>query len=204
MGLFDSFLNGDKRLSDLNRYVGDFRIEEVRDSRGRIRKKAVYTGVWTVMRDTGPGTRARLWAALAMSALLAVTYARMLLLTHGSSAQLAVMIPLLAGLFPILYLLMGAVSLPFRGGPMRRDQYMHSFIRVSRSAAAVGALTLLAVIASLVIRALQKDGLFLREDRLFLVLCGIVIALAAGIVVRLRSIELTEKDNGAYAAGPIP
>ncbi len=203
MGLFDIFSEKGKSFSDLKRYIGDFKTVEVRDSRGNLRKKAVYTGVWTVLRDERPSARIKLWAALGMAVALIVIYFRIMLLTHAGSGQMGVMLPLLAGLFPGLYLMMGALSLPFRGKPMRRDQYMHSFIRASRSAVAVAAFVFAGFAASMVYRIIRSDWLFLPEDWVFLAGCALILALCGGIVIVLRSVDLAEKENAAYESKPL-
>ncbi len=201
MGLFDSMLSKGRRFSDPGKYVDDFRIEEHTDEKGRIRREAVYTGLWTVLRDRGTAVRARLWISLAGAVLIAVLHVLMLLIPHGAAGDYLVMIPVLAALFPELHLQMGCLSLPFRGRPMRRDQYMHSFIRASRSAVAVGILMLSAAAASLIRRAVQADWLFFPGDRFFLSGCAAVTALCAAVLILLRGIDLTERENAAFPAG---
>ena len=200
MGLFDIFLSKDGKFSDLKRYVGDFEVVEVRDKNGKTRKKARYTGVWTVPRDGSPATRAKLFAAAAMAFLLIAIYFWLLLLTHAGSGSLLVMLPLLAGLFPGLYLIFGVLSLPFTGRPMRHDQYMHSFIRASRSATAIAVFVLAGLIMSFIDRAIRGDWLFLPEDFRFIAGCVIILLLSLGLVLILRGIDLTEKENDAFEA----
>ena len=203
MGLFDSFLGKGKAFGDPGRYAGDFDIVEIPDKRGRPRKRAVYRGAWTVLRDPSSATKGRLWAALAMSAALACVQVRTLLIRHASAGRLLVMFPLLAGLFPGLYLLMGAFELPLRGRPMRRDQYMHSFIRMSRSAVAIGALTLTGLLASLAERIARGDWLFLAGDWQFMACCAAIAALCAAIILLLRSVDLGERENAAFESRPL-
>ena len=198
MGLFDNPVEKGKSFSDLKKYVNDFEIVEVKDKKGRLRKRAVYKGTWTVIQSPMSTVKFKLWGALAMAVAVAAVYMRMMLLTHLASGQLLVMAPFLLGLFPALYMLMGALSRPFRGKPMRRDQYMHSFIRVSRSAAAVIVCAAIGFVASLIYRAVVGNWLFLPEDRLFVGLCLVIMVLSAGAITLLRSIDLTERPNEAY------
>ena len=202
MGLFDSLVGKGRGLSDLNRYVDDYKLVEEKDAKGRVRKKAVYVGTWTVLRQPA-AARLRLFLSLGLALALAAAYVRVLLLTHAASGSLPVMLPLLAGLFPLLYLLMGCLSLPFGLKPMRRDQYMHSFIRASRSAAAVGILALAGVIASIIYRAVHGDWMFLREDILFLTLCLLVAGLSGAVIGLLRGVDLAERENASYKNRPL-
>ena len=52
MAFFGNLFGSGKTFSDRMRYVDDFKTEEYRDARGKVRRRAVYTGVWTVE----PGT----------------------------------------------------------------------------------------------------------------------------------------------------
>ena len=200
MGLYTQNTQGGlmKFFTEPGKYVKDFKIEETTDEKGRVRRKAVYTGAWIVPRNPGSAVQAKLWAVLALAVLLAAMYVRAVLLTHLTSNRLEVMIPLLLGLFPLLYLLMGALSLPFRGKPMRRDQYMHSFIRVSRSCVAVSVFALLALLITMILRAVWGDWSFFPEDWKYTALSVLVLLPAGGMVLLLRGIETTEKDNSFY------
>ena len=194
MGLFDSFTEKGRSFSDLRKYIEDFEIvEEVQN--GKLKKTAKYKGTWTILKKVSSGTFCKLWAVLALSAGLTALYIRTLLLTHLTSGRMTVMIPLLAGLFPLLYLMMGALALPFRGKPMRRDQYMHSFIRVSRSSVAVIACTALAQLATLIHRLIGHDWQYFPEDRAFTGYCLAIMIAAVANIFLLRSVELTEKEN---------
>ena len=199
MGLFSDLTGVGKGnpFSNRTRYVNDFKVVEEPDKKGRLRKKAVYIGTWTLPRDEKQGKRT-CWAALVLALISAVLYFRGLLLTHFGSGKLLVMLPLMLGMFPLLYLLMGATELPYRGRPMRHDQYMHSFIRMSRSAVAVTVFDLVGVIALFVLRAVEGDWLFLPEDWGFLALTLIPAILLVLIVILLRRVDLMERENGAY------
>ena len=201
MGLFAQNTQGGlmRYFTDPGKYVKDFRIEETTDSKGRVRKNAVYIGPWTDLRDRETSAKPKLWITLILSVILATAYVRMLLLTHLMGSRLEVMIPLLLGLFPVLYLLMGALSLPFRGKPMRRDQYMHSFIRVSRSCAAIAVFCLLGLVITLILRAVWGDWSFFPEDWVFIACCAVLPLLCVAIIFLVRSINVTEKENAAFS-----
>ena len=198
MGLFDSFLGKERSFSDLKKYVDDFEITEEKDARGRIRETAKYKGQWTVLRETTASVMSRIWMTAGLAALLLAAYIRMLLLTHMASGELLVMLPLLAGLFPALYLGMVVFSLPFRGKPMRRDQYMHGFIRVFRSCVAITVFVLIGQLAVLIFRAVRGDWLYMREDWLFTGLGCLILVFALSIIGLLRSVDLTERPNSFY------
>ena len=196
MRLFGSAPGKEREFSDLRKYVNDFEITETTDQNGKKKKTVIYKGTWTILKEASSRTFCKLWAALALSAGLAAMYIRMMLITHLTSGQFTAMIPLLAGLFPVMYLMMGAAALPFRGKPMRRDQYMHSFIRVSRSCVAVIVCVVLAQIASLIFRISGQDWNYFREDWLFTGYSLAVIIAAAGTIFLLRSVDVIEKENG--------
>ena len=196
MGLLNIFSGKERNFSDLQKYVEDFEIVE-ENRNGKLKKTVKYKGTWTILEEVSSGTFCKLWGALALSAGIAAAYVRALLLTHLTSSQLTVMIPLLAGLFPLLYMVMGALALPFRGKPMRRDQYMHSFIRVFRSAAAVIVCLALTLLATLVFRLTGNNWQYFPEDWWFTGLCLGAAAAAAGLIFLLQSVELAERENTA-------
>ena len=118
----------------------------------------------------------------------------------GNPAYKTAWIILILG-FPVLgltlYLLFGAFSLPFKERAMRQDQYMHSFIRMSRSSVAVAVCAVMALILSFIYRATKGNWQFFTEDILFLILLCAVAALALGIIFLLRSIDFAELPNDA-------
>ena len=195
MKLFGSAPGKEREFSDLRKYVNDFEITETTDQNGKKKKTVIYKGTWTILKEVSSRTFCKLWAALVLSVGLTVMYIRIMLITHLTSGQFTVMIPLLAGLFPVLYLMMGALALPFRGKPMRRDQYMHSFIRASRSCVAVIVCVILAQIASLIFRISGQNWEYFREDWLFTGFSLAVILAAVGTIFLLRSVDLIEKEN---------
>ncbi len=200
MGLFDN-LNGTGKgfqLSDSLKYVDDFKTELVEDENGKVRKKTTYIGTWTELREPGGKTLAKLIGSAVLAAAIGVLLMATLLLNHASSASLLVMLPLAAALFPSLYLLMGAASLPYRQKPMRRDQYMHGFVRMQRSSVAVIIFTVVATICSFVYRIFRSDWLFLTEDGTFLVQLAFVIVCSVGVLWMLGTIEVAEKPNSAH------
>ncbi len=199
MALNDQKSGNRKGFFDTLRYVEDFKTEEVKDAKGRIRKVTTYIGTWNAFRETGNGTLLKLIGSALLAAAAAVSAMLILLKPHGFGNELVVMIPFMVLLLPMLYLLMGAISLPYRRKPMRRDQYMHGMIRMQRSAVAVIAFAAVGVLSSLVFRIIRGDWLFLKEDKLFLLYAALIILCAAGILALLGSIELSELPNGAYS-----
>ena len=195
MGLFGSFSDTKSKFSDLRKYVDDYEIVEEQMSNGKLKKTVRYKGTWTILREVSSGTFFKLWLTVLMAFALIGVYVYTLTLTHTTSGLYTVMVPLMAGLFPCLYLAMGVLALPFRGKPMRRDQYMHSFIRISRSCTAILIIAFLAELITLIYRMIENDWLYLPADWRFTVSGIILIAAAVAIILILRSIEITEKEN---------
>ena len=195
MGLFGSFSDTKSKFSDLRKYVDDYEIVEEQMSNGKLKKTVRYKGTWTILREVSSGTFFKLWLTVLMAFALIGVYVYTLTLTHTTSGLYTVMVPLMAGLFPCLYLAMGVLALPFRGKPMRRDQYMHSFIRISRSCTAILIIAFLAELITLIYRMIENDWLYLPADWRFTVSGIILIAAAVAIILILRSIEITEREN---------
>ena len=195
MGLFGSFSDTKSKFSDLRKYVDDYEIVEEQMPNGKLKKTVRYKGTWTILREVSSGTFFKLWLTVLMAFALIGVYVYTLTLTHTTSGLYTVMVPLMAGLFPCLYLAMGVLALPFRGKPMRRDQYMHSFIRISRSCTAILIFAFLAELITLIYRMIENDWLYLPADWRFTVSGIILIAASVAIILILRSIEITEREN---------
>ena len=194
---FDGGRKAKMAFSDLGKYAEDFRIVEVTDQKGRLRRKTAYTGIWFVLRNRERDGW-KLWAALVCALMLFAAHIWLLMTTHMASNELIVMIPLLVSLFPELYLLMGTFALPFRRKPQRRDQYMHSFVRIYRSVAAVSVCTGFAFLVSLVLRIIRSDWQFLSGDWVFSVLCLVILLLTFCLVFLLRSVPVDERENSLF------
>ena len=185
-------------FSDSLRYVDDFVTELVEDDKGRTRKKTTYIGTWQVLREPGAKTLWMLIGAAAMSLASAGCVMTALLLPHAGAGDYPVMVPHLISLFPFLYQLMGAASLPYRQKPMRRDQYMHGFIRMQRSAVAILAMTAVGMLAAPVLRLIRSDWLFLKGDVFYFVLTAAALLFEGGVLWILGRIETAERPNGFY------
>lgn len=194
MGLFSNPLEQKDKFSDTRKYIDDFNMVEETDARGRIHRRAVYRGTWYVLQ--GSAAKLRVWAALGLSVMILAAYGWMLY--SARLRNLLVGLPVLVGLFPCLYLAMGAFSLPFRGRPMRRDQYMHSVIRMSRSSVAIMVCAGLGLAVCLILRIVNADWLFQQSDWLLLALLSADTVLPAALLVLLRNIDITERENAAY------
>lgn len=203
MSLLGNLLDGSKRISDTLNYVDDYKTELVEDEKGRMRKKTTYVGIWYFVDDEPRAARVKLIVSAALCVLAAALCVLPLFIKGVERGWLLAALPKLLALFPLLYLLMGAASLPFSLKPMHRDRYMHSFVRILRSGAAVGVMTLVSFGAKLVYRMVNADWMFMGKDVLELV-CGLgaIAALTAAILL-LRSVGVEEKPNSAYDEGEI-
>ncbi len=191
-----------KGLTDTFRYVDDFKTELVTDASGKTRKKTTYIGIWYVLRETGSQTVGMLIGAAALAVCTAVLGGFVLLTNHAGSGSYWVLIPHGAALFPALYLLMGAASLPYRQKPMRRDQYMHGFVRMQRSSVAVLAITAVGMIASVVVRAIAGDWMFLSGDIRYYAEGAAMLLACGAILFLLGRIDLAEYPNSYWKEEP--
>ncbi len=198
MGLFTDKSGKWIGFTDRMKYVEDFRTELIEKENGKIVKKVTYLGEWTVLNDTGARTLWKLISAAVSAVLTGGFLAWGLLTTHASSGSFLVVIPLVMALFPALYLLFGAASLPYRRNPMRRDQVMHGITRMQRSSVAVIVFAGAAILMSILYRIINKDWAFFKEDWLFLVRIAAAIICCIGILVLLGSIETRQKPNDAF------
>ena len=181
-------------FTDTLRYVDDFKTELVTEN-GRTRKKTTYIGVWEVLREPGRGTLIRIIGSAVLAAIAAAAGIGVLLVPHGAAGSYFVLVPHLGCLFPLLYLAMGAFSLPYRQKPMRRDQYMHGPVRMQRSSIAVLAFTIVGAAASGIVRWIAQDGLILTGDVLYYAGCLAIALACGGILLLIGGIDIAEYPN---------
>ena len=138
---------------------------------------------------------------LILSAVCGVILAGLLvwsqIFNHSSAWAVYVAVPQAVALFPLLYLLMGLMSLPYDLKPMERPGYMHGIIRVCRSLVAVMVLCGISLIGDFIYRAVAKDWLYLQEDIWYLVILAGILVLGGVILFLLYSIEIAERANHA-------
>lgn len=203
MGLLGNLMNGEKRISDSLNYINDYKTEIVEDEKGKTRKRLRYVGVWYYIDDEERPAKVKLILSAALCAAAAVCLALSLGGGCIKRGWLLAAVPRLLALLPGLYLLMGAFTLPFRLKPMHRDKYMHSFVRILRSSAAMMIMQGVSLIAKLVYRIVLADWMFLGEDWIGLVSCVVMIACCLGALLLLKSVGIEEKPNSAYDEGLI-
>ena len=203
MGFFDNLFGKGKSFSDSLKYVDDYKTELVKGERGRTRKKTTYIGTWFCIREGERDARAKMIASALLGAAAAACLVGLLLTDHAGSGWLPVSIPKALALFPMLYLMMGVLSLPFSQKPMHRDRYMHSFIRASRSAAAVLVLEGVSLLMSVLFRFIYKDALFLKGDWHYLAFNAASFLCAALVLRLLYTVAIAELPNAAYDEGEV-
>lgn len=203
MGLFSGLPSDGGGIIDRRKYAGDFKTVEITDGKGRPRMRALYTGEWVVLREPVRAQQYKIWAALGLILALAAVYIRLMLLIRPGSGRYQVMAPLLLGLFPLMYMVMGAFDLPLTGKPMRRDQYMHGIIRGCRSGTAIAVCSAVSLTAEVITRAVGGDWAFRPGDVRFLVMTAVLLPMAVGTVLLLRWVDITRRENAFYEAKPL-
>ena len=198
MGIFPTASDKGFGFTDRLKYVDDYRTEEVTDEKGRTRKKAVYIGPWIFIKGDKKVNRTKIIGTFALCVLACAGLILLQLPNYSGSGWLPVSIPKAVALFPMLYMMMGAFALPFKLDPMHRDRYYHSFIRISRSAVAVLAMTGVSFIAGFVFRIIESDWLFLKSEWLVIGAFAVEFALLAAILIILYSVDVEEKPNSEW------
>ena len=127
------------------RYTGDYQVVAALGPNGRRGKQLIYLGQWIrPVNEAGEYKTIVLWLRI-LTAVAAVA-AVCAMWIHPADMTHRWYVPILvAGLFPLLYQAMGAMTLPAEPSYMERQQYDKSFVRVGHSAAF--ALTLVCISA---------------------------------------------------------
>ena len=180
-------------MPDPLKYAKQYRVEEIRDEKGRTRTKLVYLGEWAQ-------PEGKILPRLVASGGLAVVSCAALLLlqglSHGSYHCWYVRVPQLLALFPGLYLLLGLMDLPWKGKPQPWDRYQRGILRCCRSGTAVGVLALLSLIPGEGLWWILSSGsVWSSGDTLHLLFVLLSGGCAVGVMLLLRSIDIRRLEN---------
>lgn len=180
--------------------MNDYTVQIQLDTRGREKQVPVYTGPYLrALHSDAFYRRFRILAAVSMGLILA---SALILLSVDRYAVypnegLYALIPLIIGLFPFVYLLMGFFRLPGSNGRIQRDTYVRSVLRIRRSSAAIAIAAALSVVLWIIfLFVIHFQGLSwwdaLFAGALLTVLCsGLLIFLES----RKFSYELEETET---------
>ncbi|MBR5713685.1 MAG: hypothetical protein IKX58_02695 [Clostridia bacterium] len=200
MALFDNKSGSVFKFSDTLKYVDDYKIEEVENSKGRKRKVARYIGPWVVITTEKKAALTRMIIAAVLGVIAAVCHIWTLMMgSHFGSDNYLIMGPRVFALFPVFYLLMGIIDLPYRMKPMHRDREAHSFIRISRSGVAVMIMTGLSLITGLIYRFIESFMIFIGIDWMYIALSVITIVCLFVMLRLIYNIDREEKPNSYYS-----
>lgn len=199
MSLFMRPAGGRRIFGNTLDYIDDYRTELYTDSKGRTRERLIYTGAWYKLW----GNRKSNLLLMLSAALACVLFTAGLVLLQFSDSYVCVCwfvaLPQAAALFPCLYALFGICELPYSCKPMKRDRYMHSVIRVCRSASAVGVIEAFVLIAGFVFRLVDSLWFFREPDILYIVHTVSVILLCGAAVFLLQKLEISSSPNSSYS-----
>ncbi len=182
-----------------HKYTADYELITVKDKKGRDVKEARYIGSYFHVKGSPGAIRTKLFLTLACGIILTALLVFIQLDTHVTAWTAYVAVPQTVALFPLLYLLMGLTSLPYKLKPMERPFYMHGIIRICRCAVAILVLCGVSFAGDFIYRAFTKDWFFRPEDIRYLIILGGILLLAVAILVLLNSIEITERHNPAVS-----
>ena len=182
------------KKKDHVKYINDYETELVEDAKGRYRKRVKYIGPYIHFNESLKTLRIKFIIADMFAILTALLLVGANRVPHTTGGWLFTMLPLLAALFPGLYLIMGVFSLPMNGKPMQRDRYMHSMIRAFRSSAAIIVFMIVVLISGLVYRLLMSDWEFLKGDIIFMICVIMAAFLSAGLILVLRLVNIDERE----------
>ncbi len=189
------FFNGEFfKLKDSLKYVNDYKTELYEDEKGKTREKITYVGPMIKFMDSQKSVRLKFAAVSLLSVLSLATAGAAVSMSHTTAWWPFVSMPTAIGLIPLLYLFLGVCSLQFNCQPMKRDRYMHSIIRIYRSAPAVFLFMLAALIAEFIYRAVYDDWIFLKNDISFLIMLILTCVFMVLIIVVLRNVNIDERE----------
>ena len=180
----------------VTKFTDDYTIEYYTDAKGREKERAVYIGPHIPIRDELKSLRLKLTGILVLGLLTVALILICHLLNHTTAWWFGTVIPLGAALFPAMFILFSLPNLPFNGGPMQRDGYMHGIIRLFNCFGAITAIMVVELIFEIIYRVTKSDWIFVSGDIIFLILVVLTIVASIAAIVILRSIDTDETELG--------
>ena len=195
-----------KKKSRRYRYTDDYRTVSYVDEKGKKRHDFIYTGKWFCVLNDAEEYRRIVWTVRAASFFsLAAAIAAMMILP-GPANDKWFLVALAVSLFPLSYMVMGAVMLPGDLQPMESARYHRGVLRVRQSASFSLAVFAAAAAGLLVYWILAVAGRydnaapFSFRDAVF----AVCLILAAGscflIRGRMKRIRIEERENCEVSA----
>ena len=180
--------------------INDYTIRVQLDARGRERQVPVYIGPYFCPLHTDEDyKRFRLSVIIGSVLILAASF--VLLFFDGYAVYpheaLYTLIPLILGLFPFAYMVMGFARMPRANGKMQRDVYARSVRRIFRSSIAIAVCAAASIVLFLVFLFTVKGVVLTWWDALFV--AAILIVLGSGLVVYLLARKLSYESEGGEA-----
>ena len=119
------------------RFVEDYEVRHVPDKNGKLKKKVIYIGQWVQVLEDAEIYRKLVWRIRLFSLIAVVGLLPAIGLDHAASRCVYVILPLVAGLFPLVYLLMGLFEIKATALRLEKRRYEEGIVRVKRSGMAV-------------------------------------------------------------------
>lgn len=186
--------NGAKR--GVAKFTDDYVIEDYTDAKGREKERAVYVGPRIPIREDIKSLRLKLAGVLVLAFITVALILCCHLINHTTAWWFGTVIPLGAALFPAMFLLFSLPNLPFKGGAMQRDGYMHGIIRLFNCFGAIAVIMAVELVFEIIYRFTKNDWLFVSGDVAFVVLVVLTILISIAAIVILRSIDVDETELG--------
>ena len=196
MALFSGSGEKKERKKSVAKFADDYTLEYYTDAKGREKQRAVYIGPRIPIRDELKPLRLKLAGVLVLALVTVALVLTCHMLNHTTAWWFGTVIPLAVALFPSLFLLFALPNLPFNGGPMQRDAYMHGLIRLFNCFGALTAIMAVEIVFEIIYRVIYSDWIFLKDDIVFLAV--VVLTIVSGIVAIsiLRTIDTDETELG--------
>ena len=174
------------------KYLDDYRVEQVTDTKGRVRSEAVYVGGdYYLLPQVIKGDRrlifclsVLIWPAL-IGAMVPITRA---------AGIMYVMLPFIFSMFPMFFVTGAAFSLLREEEVMRRESAEKIARRLPPCSFAVMALSGAAFLGVVITAVISWNG-FVAWDILFTALCAAICAASAFMFIKCRKIKAVRKSN---------
>lgn len=172
------------------KYVGDYRLENVPDRRGKLKTVPVYRGPLFRFKAENGVVKAAKRRLLLLTALVTAALLATMLLRAECLTRIYIVMPLVLSILPAVLLWMGVYNLFTAGESVRRDQSERIYNRFAGWSVVLAVLSALSLIGQIAAYLASFDA-----GDIPVTVCTIVLLLCAALIFRGRSDLLMEEAS---------
>lgn len=183
----------------MRKYAGDYELVVKEDEKGRLKKSAVYKGIYFEVVPDERTLKKFKRNSLLLLVIIITAFLTGGFLNNNGMRMFYIAIPWAAAFLPLYFLAYGIIRLPDKKRKLRRDEIELSFDRMKKSSIGLFILLCMVVVGEIVfLVGFAREGLNLEYTYL---IAQALAAIAVFVIIRLQ-IPMEVQASGEFAQKP--